>query len=200
MRLLKICLIAFLATYLAAPIHASHAQGLRWYFKRQVTRDTVPAQNPATTVTTMSPGVRLTTSFRRLADPRFSLRTLVKTKTTVWAGPSVGFDAFVRESGTGAYKTGIIPGVGYGIKWGRAQADATKEPSPWIALDLFLQGAVSEEDDSHSGADFFNIDALPVLTFFNWVSVGYGPRFKSGLNGEPSIHRTLFSFGIRKAT
>jgi hypothetical protein len=120
----------------------------------------------------------------------------IRTNTTVWAGPSIGFDAFVRESGTGQYRTGIIPGVGYGVKWGKESPNS----KPWIALDLFVQGAVSEENKEHEGSDYFNIDVLPVVTLFDWVSVGYGPRFKTGLGGLASDRRNLFSFGVRKAT
>jgi hypothetical protein len=115
--------------------------------------------------------------------------------SSFWFGPSVGFDVFVRESVTGSYRTGIIPGVGYGAKW--ASSDGRRV---YFGIDLFLQGAAVEEDDAHDGLDYFNIDVLPVATLLNWVSVGLGPRFKMGLDKQPSTRRWIFSFGVRKAT
>jgi hypothetical protein len=115
--------------------------------------------------------------------------------STIYLGPSVSFDLFIKEKTTGQYKIGAIPGVGYGIKY---------NPFKWkknflIGIDLFAQANLSEEDNTHSGFDYFNVDLLPVVTILNWVGIGYGPRFKIGLDGVPNTHTTLFSIGIRKA-
>jgi hypothetical protein len=117
---------------------------------------------------------------------------------SIWLAPSVGVDFFVRESGTGNYRAGIIPGVGYGFKWG--DASDRDNLRPYAALDFFLQGALTDELSDHSGFDYFNIDVLPVFTIYNWVSVGYGWRFKIGLEGVEGVNRNIFSFGLRKGT
>lgn len=163
----------------------------RWYFRSQTKIDTVQVapdekHTPGETVTFVRSGQRYIT------------RSVVR-NTKMWAGPSLGFDVFSRESGTGKYVTGVIPGIGYGVKWGRPNPDPTKDPTAYAALDVFVQGAQSDEDTAHEGNDYFNIDVLPVLTLFNWVSVGYGPRFKTGLDGHPSKNRWLFTFGVKKA-
>ena len=115
--------------------------------------------------------------------------------STLWFGPSVGLDFFLRESQSGAYRAGILPGVGYGLKY---------KPKSWrsgflVGLDIFLQGSLSEEVEEHDGLDYFNVDVIPVFTVMNWVGVGFGPRFKVGLNGQESTTRYLFSFGLTKA-
>jgi len=134
---------------------------------------------------------------RQLGYGRSAVITVQKDKRPVWFGPSVGFDVFVREGGTGQYKAGVIPGVGYGIKWGKKGGAKTPD-SPRISLDLFLQGALADELASHDGADYFDIDVLPVVTVVNWVSIGWGVRFKMGLNGLDGSTKSLFSFGVRK--
>jgi len=120
--------------------------------------------------------------------------------TTVFAGPSIGFDAFLREGITGKYSMGVLPGAGYGVKWQHKKTDPSASPNPYLAIDLFLSGLLSEEDSVHKGNDYFNIDVLPTVTVGNWVSIGYGQRIKIGLEGLPTIKRPLFTFGIHKAT
>ncbi|MEZ4891657.1 MAG: hypothetical protein R3A50_07055 [Saprospiraceae bacterium] len=119
-----------------------------------------------------------------------------KTDSTLYFGASISFDLFVRESGTGSYKIGAIPGVGYGFRW-NPKWNPLKTKSV-ISFDLFTQANLAEEIDMHSGFDYFSIDLLPVVTFFDWIGIGYGPRFKVGLDGVPSTRTGIFSFGIRK--
>ncbi len=183
--------IVILASTMGSPSIAESQNPYRWYFGSKVVVDTVNSapqekDTPAETVT-----------FTRSGQD-FIKRTIVRNLKT-WAGPSVGFDVFTRESGTGKYVSGVIPGIGYGIKWGRPNQDPTKDPTALAAIDMFIQGSQSEEDSDHEGSDYFNIDVLPVVTLFNWVSVGYGPRFKTGLDGHPSKTRWLFTFGVKKA-
>jgi hypothetical protein len=111
--------------------------------------------------------------------------------------PSIGFDFFVRESKSGAYKMGIIPGVGYGIKFKPTWWKTTKY---FLSLDLFVQGLLTDELETHAGNDFFNIDVIPVLVLIDWFGIGFGPRFKIGLENVPCEQRWIFSFGIRKST
>jgi hypothetical protein len=111
--------------------------------------------------------------------------------------PSIGFDVFIRESKSGYYKMGIIPGVGYGLKY---KPKCWKRTNYLIGVDLFLQGLFVEEVDTHEGFDYFNLDILPVLNVIDWFGIGYGLRFKIGLTGIPSETRWIFCFGLRKAT
>lgn len=108
---------------------------------------------------------------------------------TLYLSPSVGFDAFVRDNSTNEWKAGVIPGVGYGIKY---------RPSSWtltenvVALDIFMQAALTDQT--------FNIDALPVVTLFDWVGIGFGYRWKLATeSGVGDRGGTLFSIGIRKS-
>ena len=110
---------------------------------------------------------------------------------------SVGLDCFTRESKSGAYKVGLIPGYGYGIKYIPKWWTVTKY---FLALDVFVQGFLSDDLETHEGSDYFNIDILPVITFMDWFGVGFGPRIKIGLKDVPHEFRSVFSFGIKKAT
>jgi hypothetical protein len=123
--------------------------------------------------------------------------TIADTIKPLVVAPSVGFDLFVRESESGAYKTGIIPGVGYGLKFKPTWWHGSKY---FLSLDLFVQGLLTDEVDAHAGNDFFNIDFIPVLVLIDWFGFGFGPRFKIGLENVPSEQRWIFSFGIRKST
>lgn len=127
----------------------------------------------------------------------FKVDTVADTIKPFAITPSVGFDFFIRESQSGSYKMGIIPGVGYGLKWDPGWWKTTKY---FLSLDLFVQGLLSNELESHDGNDYFDVDVLPVITVIDWFGVGFGSRFKIGLENVPSKQRWIFSFGIRKAT
>lgn len=111
--------------------------------------------------------------------------------STIYFGPSVAFNVFQRESKTGDYTLGVIPGVGYGIKW---------NPFEWkdgflLGLDLFVQADVNESGDKK----YFTIDFLPVITVLNWVHIGYGPRWNIGLDGTKNANTGVFLIGITKS-
>ena len=96
--------------------------------------------------------------------------------STIFFAPSVAFDVFYKEGYTGNYNVGVIPGVGYGIKY---------NPFKWkdnylVGLDVFASGAL---DATSSSPQYFNVKILPVLTLLNWIHVGYGPEFKMGSTG-----------------
>ncbi len=114
----------------------------------------------------------------------------------LWIGPSIGFDVFTRYAPTKEYRTGVIPGVGYGVKW---------RPSGWkvttnaLALDLFLQANLVKAT-TDGGFDHFDIDVLPVFTVIDWISVGFGYRRQLAVSSGSDRGGALFSIGIRKST
>lgn len=175
-----------------SPVESWAQNPLRWYFKRTV-KDSI-VRTPPDSSRSQSQVV----TFDRLSENSYKVTTVTR-NLGIWAGPSLGFDVFSRESGTGKHVTGVIPGIGYGIKWGRLSEDPNKEATAFLAVDLFVSGAESDDDPDHEGNDYFNIDVQPVVTLLNWVSVGYGPRFKTGLDGHDSKTRWVFTFGIKKA-
>jgi hypothetical protein len=107
----------------------------------------------------------------------------------LYLAPSVGFDAFVRDNSSNEWKAGVIPGVGYGIKWRPSSYTLTQN---LLALDVFMQAAMA--------SDRFDIDLLPVLTVFDWVGVGFGYRWQLATTaGVSDKGGTLFSIGIHKS-
>lgn len=115
--------------------------------------------------------------------------------STIYFGPSVAFDVFMKEKSSGNYTLGVIPGVGYGVKY---------NPFKWkssylIGLDVFAQAGLSGTNGASNTFSYFDIDIVPVITLMNWIHVGYGPRFKVGLNGVPNANTWLFTIGISKA-
>lgn len=108
--------------------------------------------------------------------------------STLFLAPSVAFDVFTKQIDTGDYSIGVIPGVGYGLKW---------NPFKWeddylLGVDIFAEAAMSEDDD------VFNIRVLPVVTFMNWIHIGYGTIFRVGLNGKSDNKTGVFTIGISK--
>lgn len=111
-------------------------------------------------------------------------------------GPSVGFDAFTRYQPTKEYRAGVIPGVGYGLKY--RPGFWTYTPSI-VALDIFAQASLVKATGS-VGSDHFDVDLLPVVTLFDWISVGYGYRHQFATeSGVKDSGGALFSIGIRKS-
>ena len=157
----------------------------RWY----------PFQNKSTPVLVDS----------KLAD---SFKTTPNSFTTkdssIFFGPSVSFDVFQKEKATGSYTLGVIPGVGYGIKY---------NPFLWsnsylVGIDLFAQAGLSGGNNLSSTGQtsatnqtfqYFIVDVVPVISIMNWIHVGWGPRFKIGLNGIPNANTSTFTIGISKA-
>lgn len=113
----------------------------------------------------------------------------------VWVSPSASMDVFTFEVRTGKYKIGLIPGIGYGIRY--KPYFMTK--NYLFALDLFLQGFASDEIETNNGLDYFVIDILPVFSVFNWFGVGYGLRYKIGLEGIQSVYSPIFTIGFKKS-
>lgn len=121
----------------------------------------------------------------------------VGTAGDVWLGPSVGFDVFQIDLKTRQYVTGIVPGIGYGLKY---------KPAGWtltnavIALDVFVQASLVDNSTAVPGAKYFAIEALPIVTFIDWVSVGFGAEEFIGVSSLPSELHWVFSFGMKKST
>ncbi len=115
----------------------------------------------------------------------------------LWLGPSVGFDVFQIDLKSRQYVTGIVPGIGYGLKY---------KPAGWtmtnavIAFDVFVQASLIDNSSSVPGAKYFAIEALPILTIIDWVSVGFGAEEFIGVSSLPSELHWVFSFGMKKST
>lgn len=174
-------------------LNAKSQSHLRWYPFKDKTKIVPQETIDSLTWTTNEDYIYL--SLDELSDVDTKEIEEYMKDSTLYFGPSLSFDLFVREKSTGAYKIGAIPGIGYGIKY---------NPFGWkkgflIGLDVFAQANVSEEDDTHSGYDYFNVDVIPVITILNWIGIGYGPRFKIGLDGKPSANTSLLSIGIKKS-
>lgn len=115
--------------------------------------------------------------------------------SSIYFGPSVAFDVFEKERSSGAYTLGVIPGVGYGVKY---------NPFLWsnsylVGLDLFAQAGLTGSQTDPTAAKYFVVDIVPVITVINWVHIGWGPRFKIGLNGTSNANTSLFTIGISKS-
>lgn len=115
----------------------------------------------------------------------------------VWFCPSVGFDVFTIDLKTRQYVTGIVPGIGYGLKYKPAGWTAT---TAVVAVDLFVQATLDDNSSAVPGAKYFSIEALPIVTFLDWVSVGFGLDEYVGLSTLPSELHWVFSFGMKKST
>lgn len=110
-----------------------------------------------------------------------------------YVSPSYAFDFFSIENQTGKYKVGVSANIGYGVRY----KPKVVKSEYLCALDLYV-GGNAENEDNINGLDYFNIDIIPAFSVYNFFSIGYGFRFKRGLNGNANINRTVLTFGIRK--
>lgn len=115
-----------------------------------------------------------------------------KIDSTVFFGASVSFDVFIKEIKTGDYEVGVIPGVGYGLKYAPAWNPFKTES--FLSLDLFLQAALDNEAESR----YFKIKVIPALGFLDWFHVGYGWMHGIGLKGTEDINSGIFVFSITR--
>lgn len=112
--------------------------------------------------------------------------------STLYFSPSISFEAFTKEKYTGEYQIGIIPGVGYGLKY---------NPFKWksdylVGIDVFAQSSLSKNKED---SDYFNIRIIPTISILNWIHVGYGTVWKIGLKGDDNINTSVFTIGISKS-
>lgn len=114
-----------------------------------------------------------------------------------WFGPSIGFDVFQIDLKTRQYVTGIVPGIGYGLKYCPKGWTAT---SAVLAVDLFVQASLVDNSTAIPGAKYFTIEALPIVTILDWVSIGFGADEYVGVSSLPSELHWVFSFGMKKST
>ena len=91
--------------------------------------------------------------------------------STLYFSPSISFEAFTKEKYSGEYQIGIVPGIGYGLKY---------NPFKWKS-------------------DYFNIKLIPTISILNWIHVGYGAVWKIGLRGNDNINTSVFAIGISKS-
>ena len=112
--------------------------------------------------------------------------------STLYFSPSISFEAFTKEKYSGEYQIGIIPGVGYGLKY---------NPFKWktdylVGIDVFAQSSLSKNKED---SDYFNIRIIPTISILNWIHVGYGAVWKIGLKGNDNINTSVFTIGISKS-
>jgi len=121
----------------------------------------------------------------------------------IWLSPSLNIDMYVEEIQTHRSKQGIIPGVGFGIRWNPkfwVQIGSDLNSKSLLNLDVYVQGSMVDEIDNLSGNDYFAIDVLPAITLFDWFSIGYGYRWKRSQHDDLDNEETpLLSFGLRKS-
>lgn len=132
-------------------------------------------------------------------DPGTGQQPTVKDERWFFA-PSVSIDVFTKDNKTGKYAVGAIPGAGYGIRY-KPERNFAGQPfklQSLFSVDVFAQGVVLDELDDNPGQDYFVVDLLPVLTIANWIGIGYGPRFKIGLNKVPNTSSGVLTLGIKK--
>jgi len=134
---------------------------------------------------------------REGATPTESSTVNVDGSGSLWFSPSIGFDVFQIDLKTRQYVTGIVPGIGYGLKYKPVNWTAT---SAVLAVDLFVQAALVDNSTATPGAKYFSIEMLPIVTLLDWVSVGFGLDEYVGVSSLPSELHWVFSFGLKKTT
>lgn len=184
-RISAAALLALLSAFMALPATAQAEWG-RIYL----------AGTPAAPPVAPPPEHRLILGAAPGADPVPAAGT-VALSGSWWFSPSVGFDVFTYDLKTHAYSVGIIPGIGYGLKYKPASWTATEAI---FALDLFVQAGLLDETNTVPGGKYFSIQAIPIVTFLDWVSVGFGPDALLGISTAPGELHWMFSFGLRKST
>ncbi|WP_394844966.1 hypothetical protein LZC95_48935 [Pendulispora brunnea] len=173
---------------LPRPVVAQEA--LRIYLKRPT--PSIRASEP-----TLLPALRDSGFVSVLDAPADKVKAVADTEgaEALWLGPSVGFDVVTYHSEESKLTAGIIPGVGYGIKWKPSWYHLNKS---LLAADLFIQGVLVAGDSDKGTKDVFNFDLLPVVTILDWVGVGFGERFHVGPGAtSPDL---IISFGVKTST
>lgn len=116
--------------------------------------------------------------------------------SAVWVGPSVGLNVFTIDLKTRQSQLGLIPGVGYGVKWKPAGWTLTDDV---LALDVFVQGSLLDQTSQVPGAKWFTVQLMPIVTIIDWVSVGFGFEDYIAVDSAPGGFHPIFSFGINKS-
>ena len=99
--------------------------------------------------------------------------------SSLFFGPSVSCELYSHEFKSGKTNYGIMPGIGYGLKW---------NPYHWkfaylLGIDLFASGGIVNQTANTSGS-FFNIQIVPLVSFLGYFHIGYGYRWKLGIAGN----------------
>jgi hypothetical protein len=111
--------------------------------------------------------------------------------STFFLAPSVNFELFTHELNSGITEFGAIPGIGYGLKW---------NPYKWksaylLGIDLFTNAGIFKPNNSEP-AKYFNIECIPVLTLLGYLHIGFGYRWKLGLNGNSNEFTRILVTGV----
>jgi hypothetical protein len=106
--------------------------------------------------------------------------------------PSVGLNVFNRDNVTGTSNIGLTPGVGYGFKW----TPSGHSNNTAIAVDLYAAAVVNSNN-----TNYFSFSLLPIITFFNWISIGYGGDAEFAINNtvKDKPIGSIFTIGISKS-
>lgn len=110
--------------------------------------------------------------------------------SSLFFGPSINFEVYSHELSSGITDFGVLPGIGYGIKY---------NPYNWkfmylIGLDLFANVGIFKPNNNEPPSHF-NIQVVPVISILGFFHVGIGYRWKLGLNGNDNKKTAIFVTG-----
>ena len=129
--------------------------------------------------------------------------TTEKEEREFWISPSANVDLYIEELKTHISRVGIIPGLGYGVRWNPKcwqTIGADINSKSLVNLDIYIQASSIDRTPDFEGNDYMAIDVLPAITIIDWVSFGLGYRWKRSLHeGLDNDGTTLLSIGVRKS-
>jgi len=112
--------------------------------------------------------------------------SISNTDSTLYFGPSASVTVFSLETKTGNYELGVVPGVGYGIKY-----NPYLWSKPLLSLDVYLQAGLT----TLSGNKYFKTQLLPVIGVLGWGYVGYGYCWRIGVDGASNNNSGVLVIG-----
>lgn len=117
------------------------------------------------------------------------LDTIYCKDSTIWFSPSAGIQLFSRELKTNVNTFGVLPGLGYGIKY-----NPYKYKSGYLlALDVFIQAGY-QIADGETYNKVYSLQIVPVASFYTYFHAGYGYRWHFNKSGNTSI--LVFGFSL----
>jgi hypothetical protein len=123
--------------------------------------------------------------------------TIKTVDDSFWFGPSIALDVFTKDNATGKYSLGVIPGVGYGIKWNPPIMQKYKK-NYLLGVDLFASAALDQAINP-TDPSYFVVKLTPVVTILGWVHFGYGPTWNIGVNGAKNRLSSMLVIGVTQS-